>query len=142
MARTKSSPVKNKSNRAGRRSGAVRQAKVAIAVVPTVESARCKSKRRYRPGTRALRDIRKYQRSTDLLIHKAPFQRIVRKITKDIGFMVCRFTGVAIEALQCACEAYLVSFFEDAMLAAIHAKRVTVMPKDFQLVKRMRGHSL
>ena len=88
-----------------------------------------KKKRRYRPGTVALRDMRRYQRSTDLLIRKLPFQRVVREIAepsyRHYGF---RFQSTAILALQEASEAYLVGLFEDTNLCAIHAKRVTIYP--------------
>ena len=94
--------------------------------------------RRYRPGTVALREIRKYQKSTALLIRKLPFQRLVREIAQD--FMCdLRFESSAILALQEASEAYLVGLFEDTNLCAIHAKRVTIMPKDVQLARRIRG---
>jgi len=94
--------------------------------------------RRYRPGTVALREIRKYQRSTDLLIRKLPFQRLVREIAQEIRSDL-RFQGSAVMALQEAAEAYLVGLFEDTNLCAIHAKRVTIMPKDIQLARRIRG---
>jgi len=94
-------------------------------------------KHRYRPGTVALREIRKYQKSTQLLIRKLPFQRLVKEIAyeykKDL-----RFQSAALGALQEASEAYLVRLFEDTMLCAIHAKRVTIMPKDMQLARRIR----
>lgn len=93
---------------------------------------------RYRPGTVALREIRRYQKSTDLLIRKLPFQRLVREVAQ--GFKNdLRFQGSAILALQEASESYLVSLFEDTNLCAIHAKRVTIMPKDIQLARRIRG---
>eukprot|EP00775_Hariotina_reticulata_P000838 gene839-1156_t len=93
---------------------------------------------RYRPGTVALREIRKYQKSTDLLIKKLPFSRLVRDIAQDFktGF---RFGPLAIIALQEASEAYLVGLFEDTNLCAIHAKRVTITPTDIQLARRIRG---
>lgn len=97
-----------------------------------------KKPRRYRPGTVALREIRRYQKSTELLIRKAPFQRLIREIAQDIRLNV-RFQGTAILAMQEAAEAYLVSLFEDTNLCAIHAKRVTIMPKDIQLARRIRG---
>lgn len=97
-----------------------------------------KKPRRYRPGTVALREIRRYQKSTDLLIRKRPFQRLIREIAQ--GFKVdLRFQSSAILALQEASEAYLVGIFEDTNLCAIHAKRVTIMPKDIQLARRIRG---
>ena len=93
---------------------------------------------RYRPGALALREIRKYQKSTDLLIRKLPFQRLVREIAQDFKTDL-RFQSSAVMALQEASEAYLVGLFEDTNLCAIHAKRVTIMPKDIQLARRIRG---
>ena len=93
---------------------------------------------RYRPGTVALREIRKYQKSTELLIRKLPFQRLVREIAQDFKTDL-RFQSSAVLALQEAAEAYLVGLFEDTNLCAIHAKRVTIMPKDIQLARRIRG---
>lgn len=97
-----------------------------------------KKPHRYRPGTVALREIRKYQKSTDLLIKKAPFQRLVREIAQEFKLDI-RFQLSAIAALQEASEAYLIGLFEDTNLCAIHAKRVTIMPKDLQLARRIRG---
>merc|ERR1712159_11853 len=93
---------------------------------------------RYRPGTVALREIRKYQKSTELLIRKLPFQRLVREIAQDFKTDL-RFQSSAVLALQEASEAYLVGLFEDTNLCAIHAKRVTIMPKDVHLARRIRG---
>ncbi|ROT77430.1 core histone H2A/H2B/H3/H4 [Penaeus vannamei] len=97
-----------------------------------------KKPHRYRPGTVALREIRRYQKSTELLIRKLPFQRLVREIAQDFKTDL-RFQSAAIGALQEASEAYLVGLFEDTNLCAIHAKRVTIMPKDIQLARRIRG---
>ena len=88
-----------------------------------------KKPRRYRPGTVALRDIRKYQKSTDLLIRKLPFQRLVREIAQNFKTGL-RFQSSAVMALQEASESYLTNLFEDTNLCAIHAKRVTILPKD------------
>ena len=88
-----------------------------------------KKPHRFRPGTVALREIRRYQKSTELLIRKLPFQRLVREIAQDFKTDL-RFQSSAVMALQEAAEAYLVSLFEDTNLAAIHAKRVTIQPKD------------
>ncbi|KAL4559393.1 hypothetical protein LXL04_031531 [Taraxacum kok-saghyz] len=96
-----------------------------------------KKPHRYRPGTVALREIRKYQKSTELLIRKLPFQRLVREIAQDFKTDL-RFQSHAVLALQEAAEAYLVGLFEDTNLCAIHAKRVTIMPKDIQLARRIR----
>ncbi|KAI1707127.1 protein kinase domain-containing protein [Ditylenchus destructor] len=97
-----------------------------------------KKPHRYRPGTVALREIRRYQKTTELLIRKLPFQRLVREIAQDFKTDL-RFQSAAIGALQEASEAYLVGLFEDTNLCAIHAKRVTIMPKDIQLARRIRG---
>ncbi len=93
---------------------------------------------RHRPGTIALREIRKFQRNTELLIRKLPFQRLLREITQDFKTDM-RYQSHAVLALQEAAEAYLVGLFEDTNLCAIHAKRVTIMPKDIQLARRIRG---
>jgi histone H3 len=97
-----------------------------------------KKPHRYRPGTVALREIRKFQKSTELLIRKLPFQRLVREIAVEYKSDL-RFQSQAVLALQEASEAYLVGLFEDTNLCAIHAKRVTIMPKDIQLARRIRG---
>jgi len=97
----------------------------------------------------ALREIRRYQKSTELLLRKLPFQRLVKEIAHEYKNWI-RFQSGAIEALQEAVEAYLVSLFEgivpmfpsliaDTNLCAIHGKRVTIMPKDMQLARRLRG---
>ena len=97
-----------------------------------------KKPHRYRPGTVAIREIRKYQKTTDLLIKKLPFQRVVREIAQDFNSNL-RFQSSAVIALQEATESYVVGLFEDTNLCAIHAKRVTIMPKDMKLAKRIRG---
>ena len=100
-----------------------------------------KKPHRYRAGTVSLREIRKYQKSTELLIKKLPFARLVREISDDVAGNSFRWQSLAVLALQEACEAYLVGLFEDTNLCAIHAKRVTIMPKDIQLARRIRGES-
>lgn len=96
---------------------------------------------RFRPGTVALREIRRYQKSTDLLVRKLPFQRLVREIAENACGKQFRFQGSAVAALQQASESYLVGLFEDTNLCAIHAKRVTVMQKDMVLARRIRGET-
>lgn len=98
-------------------------------------------KPRYKPGTVALREIRKYQKSTDLLLLKLPFARLVREVAQNMVApgVGLRFQSQAIMALQEAAEAFLVHLFEDTNLCAIHAKRVTIMQKDIQLARRIRG---
>ena len=97
-----------------------------------------KKKHRFRPGTVALREIKRYQKATDLLIAKAPFQRFIRAICDGIDGQL-RFQSQALLALQEAAESYLTGLFEDANLCAIHANRVTVMKKDMDLARRIRG---
>ncbi|KAM9230766.1 histone H3.3C-like [Dugong dugon] len=92
----------------------------------------------YRPGTVALWEIKHYQKSTELLLHKLPFQRLVREIAQDFKTDLC-FLSTATGALQVASESRLVGLFEDTSLCGLHAKRVTVTPKDIQLARRIRG---
>lgn len=101
---------------------------------------RPKRKRRMRPGEKALKEIRAYQASTDLLIRRLPFARLVKEIQMQYTRTPYRWQSTAMLALQEASEAHLVSLFEDCNLCAIHGKRVTIMPKDMQLARRIRGH--
>ncbi len=100
-----------------------------------------KKPHRFRPGTVALREIRKYQRSAELLIPRLAFSRLVREVIQDLSgsYRSYRCQASAVVALQEASEAYLVGLYEDTNLCAIHAKRVTIMPKDMQLARRIRG---
>ena len=133
LAKLKKAPAKKEAAKAAKKSGM------------KAPKGRVKKRYRYRPGTVALKQIRQYQKSTELLIRKLPFQRLVREIAGDsevIRSPLCgkvRFQSAAIMALQEASEAYLVGLFEDSNLCAIHAKRVTIMPKDIQLARRIRG---
>ena len=108
---------------------------------PTITHVPTKKPHRYHPGTVALREI------SEFLIRKAPFSRLVREITNDIqkgldNDKVERWTGEALGALQEASEAYITALIEDSNLVCIHSKRVTVMPKDMQLVRRIRGEHI
>ena len=156
MARTKQTARKSTGGKAPRKQLATKAARKSAPATGGV-----KKPHRYRPGTVALREIRRYQKSTDLLIRKLPFQRLVREIRryqKSTDLLIrklpfqrlvreiaqdfksdLRFQGSAVLALQEAAEAYLVGLFEDTNLCAIHAKRVTIMPKDIQLARRIRG---
>ncbi|KAA8499112.1 histone H3.3 type a [Porphyridium purpureum] len=96
-------------------------------------------KHRFRPGTRALMEIRKFQKSTDLLIRRLPFARLVKEITQHYHHGL-RWQVDAVQALQYAAEDYLVGLLEDANLCAIHARRVTIMPRDLHLARRIRGY--
>jgi histone H3 len=133
MARTKQTARKSTGGKAPRKQLATKAARKSAPATGGV-----KKPHRYRPGTVALREIRKYQKSTELLIRKLPFQRLVREIAQDFKTDL-RFQSSAVLALQEASEAYLVGLFEDTNLCAIHAKRVTIMPKDVQLARRIRG---
>uniref|UniRef100_A0A8U7N4Z1 Core Histone H2A/H2B/H3 domain-containing protein n=1 Tax=Corvus moneduloides TaxID=1196302 RepID=A0A8U7N4Z1_CORMO len=161
MARTKQTARKSTGGKAPRKQLATKAARKSAPATGGV-----KKPHRYRPGTVALREIRRYQKSTELLIRKLPFQRLVREIAQDFKTDL-RFQSSAVMALQeaseaylvglfedtnlCAMllifssfgqeasEAYLVGLFEDTNLCAIHAKRVTIMPKDIQLARRIRG---
>ncbi|KAI0079553.1 histone H3 [Panus rudis PR-1116 ss-1] len=136
MARTKQTARKSTGGKAPRKQLATKAArKTATAAAAT---GGVKKPHRFRPGTVALREIRRYQKSTELLIRKLPFQRLVREIAQDFKTDL-RFQSSAVMALQEAAEAYLVSLFEDTNLAAIHAKRVTIQPKDLALARRLRG---
>ena len=133
MARTKQTARKSTGGKAPRKQLATKAARKSAPATGGV-----KKPHRYRPGTVALREIRRYQKSTELLIRKLPFQRLVREIAQDFKTDL-RFQSSSVMALQEASEAYLVGLFEDTNLCAIHAKRVTIMPKDIQLARRIRG---
>ena len=107
--------------------------------LPASQQGQKKKPLKYHLGTVALREMRRYQKSTELLIRKLPFQRLVREIAQNLGKLDVRFQSGAIMALQEASEAYLVGLLEDSNLCAVHAKRVTIMPKDIQLARRIRG---
>jgi len=132
MARTKQTARKSTGGKAPRKQLAQHAARKSAPKTGGV-----KKPQRFRPGTVALREIRKYQKNGNLLIRKLPFQRLIREIAQDFK-QDLRFQSHAIQALQEASEAYLVSLFEDTNLCAIHAKRVTIMPKDMQLARRIR----
>jgi len=106
------------------------------------EVAGVKRKHRWRPGTVALREIRRFQRTTNLLIPRSPFLRMIRQVMSEVkqGQSDLRIQVGAVGAIQEAAEAYIVGVFEDTNLCAIHAKRVTIMPRDIHLAMRLRGH--
>jgi len=133
MARTKQTARKSTGGKAPRKQLATKAARKSAPATGGV-----KKPHRYRPGTVALREIRRYQKSTDLLVRKQPFQRLVREAA-HFHKIDLRFQNAAVMALQEASEAYLVGLFEDTNLCAIHAKRSTIMPKDMQLARRIRG---
>ena len=133
MARTKQTARKSTAGKAPRKQLATKAARKSASAHGGV-----KKPHHYCPGTIALRVIRQYQKSAELLIKKLPFQRLVREIAQDIKPDL-RFQGSSLLALHEAAEFYLIGIDEDANLCAIHGKRVTIMPKDIQLVRQIRG---
>ncbi|XP_040823591.1 uncharacterized protein LOC121147753 [Ochotona curzoniae] len=113
MARTKQTARKSTGGKAPRKQLATKAARKSAPATGGV-----KKPHRYRPGTVALREIRRYQKSTELLIRKLPFQRLVREIAQDFKTDL-RFQSSAVMALQEACEAYLVGLFEDTNLGIL-----------------------
>ncbi|KAL7502898.1 hypothetical protein ACHAXN_000769, partial [Cyclotella atomus] len=96
----------------------------------------------YHPGTVALCQIRRYQKSVDLLIPKLPYTRFIRELTQEFQPPITqgyRWQGAGILATQTAAEDYLTKQLKDANVCALHSKRCTVMPKDIQLVRRING---
>ena len=133
MARTKQTARKSVAGKSARLSMKTLMKKKSSPAVAGV-----KKPHRFRPGTVALREIRRYQKSTELLIRKLPFQRLCKEVFQGYN-NTYRCQGAAVIALQHAVESYLVGLFEDANLCAIHAKRVTIFPLDMQLARRIRG---
>ena len=132
MARTKQTARVSTGGKAPRKELATAAARKAA---PEGEGQR---KGQFKPGTVALREIRKYQRTTEILLRKKPFNRLVREIAQDIK-QDLRFKPNAIKALQEAAEAFLVERFEDTNKLAIHASRVTIQKKDMELAADMMG---
>jgi histone H3 len=133
MARTRITPRKSVGHKAPRKQLVTKAARKHAPSTGGVSKPH-----RYRPGVVALREIRKYQKGTELLIRKLPFQRVCRELTHEINNDL-RFQSSALLALQEATEAYLVGLFECSNLCAIHSRRVTIMPRDIQLARRLRG---
>jgi histone H3 len=133
MARTKQTARKSTGGKAPKKALATTAARKSAPAAAGV-----KKPHRFRPGTVALREIRQFQKGTDLLLRKKSFQRLVREVAQDFKPDL-RFVSDALFALQHASEAYTVGLFEDTQLCAIHGKRITIMPKDIQLARRIRG---
>jgi histone H3 len=130
---------KSVASRASHKAGTTAAKKVAKKSGGDVKNVNVKRPRRFRPGTVALRQIRKLQNGTGTLIQKAPFRRLVKAVMSREGGHLTRITGSAVEAIQEATEAHIVSLLSDANLCALHAKRVTCMPADLALARRLRG---
>ncbi len=140
MARTKNSSRKSAGKvprsaivSKGKKSGSKKAKKAAGS-----GSSGVKKPFKFRPGTVALREIRRYQKGTELLLRKLPFQRLVREIAVT-GKEGLRFQASAVLAMQEATEAHMVNLFADTCLCAIHGRRVTIQPRDVQLARRLRG---
>ncbi|KAA1468529.1 histone-fold-containing protein [Dentipellis sp. KUC8613] len=136
MARTKQTARRTVGGKAPRAQLAAKEPRKTVS--KPARTGKVKRPHRFRPGVVALREIRKYQKTSDLLIRKVPFQRLVREIAQDFRGDV-RFQSSALLALQEASEAFLVTLFEDTNLAALHAGRVTIQAKDMLLARRLRG---
>ena len=136
MARTKNTARKSQ---AGIKKPRKQYSKTAKKTV-TSKTGGIKKPHKFRPGTVAAREIKKFQKSTELLIRKLPFQRLVKEIAHEIR-PETRFQSSAVLALQESSEAYLVGLFEDTNLCAIHGNRVTIMKKDVVLARRIRGET-
>lgn len=143
MARIKTSNYKAQKSTAPQQGGKFPRKQIAAkaarkTAVPSVAGGVKKAGHRYKPGTVALREIRRYQKTTDLLIRKLPFQRFVREIAAEEKSDI-RFQSSALACLQEATESYITSLFEDTNICALHAKRVTIQDKDIALALRLRG---
>ena len=136
MARTKQTARKSTGGKAPRKQLATKAHRKETGVI---SYGGVKKPYRYRPGTVALREIRAYQKSTELLIRKLPFQRLIREIVQQKHGSLFRFQSTALLALQEASEDFLVHMFSQVNDIAIHGKRVTIKPKDVQLWKRITG---
>lgn len=139
MARTKQTarksttgkaPRKQLKTKAGRKTSESRPA-------PTMSAGKKKINRYHKPGVMALKEIYRYQKSTDLLIKKMPFRRVIRELAREINPEL-RFRSVALQTIQECAENFLVKLCEDSKLVAIHAKRVTMMAKDLLLILKIK----
>jgi histone H3 len=95
---------------------------------------------RWHPGTVALREIRKFQKTSDLLIRKAPFRHLVREIVEQVSRKSdLQMQSTAVLALQEAAEFFMVDVFNDTNLCASHGKGKIIMVKDLALACHIRG---
>ena len=138
MARTKCTAMQTVGHRPAREALA---AKIARKMPPALVAEPIKKSTRFKPGVGAIREIKKMQRTTELCILKLPFQRLVKEIMSgwEVNRPDMKMQSQALLALQEAGEAYLVDLFQDTVRCAIHAKRVTIMPKDMRLARLLRG---
>lgn len=139
MARTKQTARQSTTTKKSRSIGTGTAATEGKAVASKVEKKERKP-HKWRPGTVSIREIKKYQKSTDLLLRKLPFQRLVREVTGSFNPDL-RFQATALECLQEACENYLVGLYEDSQLLALHGNRISIQAKDMSLAQRLRHES-
>src|SRR5487761_2530148 len=136
MARTKATAKRNpaaaEASRALVVANKAKKGSKTKAVVPADADGKVKKPHRFRPGTVALREIRRYQKSTELLIPKKTLTTLIREITNEYGEF--RYRVEALEAIREAAEQFLTNLFTDALLAAIHARRITIMNRDMRFV--------
>jgi histone H3/H4 len=138
MARTRATKIGARA----RRSVSSRRAQQLEQPAVREQQQPARRRHRFRPGSRALMEIRHFQRSTDLLLRKLPFRRLVMETLQDHFARpghTYRWQSTALDAMQHAAETYLVELFEDAQLCACHAKRITIMRRDIQLARRIIG---
>jgi len=138
MARTKQVARKSTGGKAPRKQLTTKAARKSTAAQAGAGGAVAKKSHRFKAGAVAMREIRKYQKTTDLLIRKLPFQRLVREVASEFKSDV-RFQSSSILAIQESLENYLTGLFEDSNRCAIHAKRVTLMAKDLHLVHKIKS---
>ena len=138
MTRTKQNQPEKRQTARKSTGGSAPRKQLATKIRIKKEKKKPVKKNRMKAPAVALQEIRRYQKSTELIIRKLPLQRLVRQIANDFKIDIM-FQSAAINAIHEAAEAYLVGMFEDTNLCAIHAKRVTIMPKDIQLARRIRG---
>ncbi len=132
MARTKQTARKSTGGKAPRKMLATKAARKT-----EPHSGGVKKPHKYRPGTVALREIRKYQKTTNLLLRKLPFSRLVREVSQGFRSDI-RWQASAMQGIQEITEAFIIGLLQNANLGCIHAKRVTCMPKDVDLAHRIK----
>merc|ERR1711872_169549 len=141
MARSRYAVTKSQSGKAPRKRIISKQAaKASQSIIKSqISSPNTTFKRRFKPGANAIREIKKFQKSTDLLIPKLPFTRMVRAmVLSRTGNDSLRLQSNAISTLQEATERHLISIYEDSFMCASHARRVTLMAKDIRLITKLK----
>ena len=141
MFQEENSEQRNRKTRPGKKRAPILSSKHQTKI-RAIDHHGLKEKKKRRNDIKWLREIKKYQRCTNLLINKLPFCRLVKEITQEVSGNEHRYTTQAIDALQEASEAYLVGLLEDSQLCSFHARRITLMKRDVELARRIRGMSM